>query len=439
VPAWTFRAPAEVDDQGTFTASPTVVEGVVYIGGWNGVMYALDLGDGHVIWQHQTPTASGATYGPIVSSAAVSDVRVGGRIRRLVVFGSGPRLFALDAASGKTVWVNYLGRKAKDVADPGEVQSSPLIYRGRVFVGFDVHNKGGDRTGGARGGLVSLDAGTGKVRWRYEPEAKAGQPASGCGGEWGSPTLDTKTDVIYFGTANCPAVSKNPKLPMEELTALHASSGRRIWTFRPHQKPGQKSYDDKDEDFGATPNLFVTTAGRKVIGAGSKDGSYYVLDARTGKLVWNTKVVTPAPGVGGFIGSPAVWHGNVFGGTAISAPLPAFHSFDGTKGSVRWQGGGAPTYAATAVANGVVFSGALDFTFKAMDAATGQVLWASPALGAVSSGAAIAGDTVVVGSGTSTSDACAKGNPTDQACVFAFDTALAQQGGVHAFRLAPVG
>lgn len=434
VPAWTFRVPADPADQGTFTASPVVVDRTVYIGGWNGVMYALDLDDGHVIWEYQTPVAKGATYGPIVSSAAVTDVVTGNKTQRLVIVGSGPRLYAFHAATGKVAWVRYLAAGIAD--DPGEVQSSPLVYDDTVYVGFDVHNKPGRLTGGRRGGLIALDVRSGKVKWRYEPEAKAKQPASGCGGVWGSPVVDTATGLLYFGTANCPAVRDNPKLPMEEITALRAKTGARVWTFRPHQKAGAKSYDDKDEDFGATPNLFVDKSGRKVLGAGSKDGSYYALDPRTGKVLWNTKVVTPAPGVGGFIGSPAVWRGDVFGGTAISFPPPTFHSFDGRTGAVRWQGGGAPTYAATSVANGVVFTGSLDFTFKALDAATGRPLWAAPTLGAVSSGAAVIDDMVVVGTGTSTSDACAKDNPTDEACVTAFDTVLGQQGALHAFRLA---
>jgi hypothetical protein len=45
---------------------------------------------------------------------------------------------------------------------------------------------------------------------------------------------------------------------------------------------------------------------------------------------------------------------------------------------------------------------------------------------------------VFIGSGTSTSDACGKDNVYDEVCFFAFDTALATLGGVHAYRLAGV-
>jgi hypothetical protein len=49
----------------------------------------------------------------------------------------------------------------------------------------------------------------------------------------------------------------------------------------------------------------------------------------------------------------------------------------------------------------------------------------------------VVGDTVFVGAGTSTSDLCAKDRPGSELCFLAFDTALGQQGGVHAFRLSP--
>jgi polyvinyl alcohol dehydrogenase (cytochrome) len=428
VPAWTFRPPPTLDlESATFTASPAVVDGVVYIGAWDGVMYALDADDGSLLWSYRTRSAPGAAFGPIVSSAAVAEARIRGQHRRLVIFGAGPFLYALDAHDGSEVWVTGVG--SGDPDDVAQVESSPLVHGRTVYVGMDVHNKPGDRTGGVRGGMLAIDVRTGSVIWKFSSEEHAGQPASGCGGVWGSPALDADTGLLYFGTANCPAVNGNPDLPMEEVTALVARTGEHVWTFRPHEPP------DVDDDFGATPNLFRDANGRLVLGAANKDGDYYALDPASGELLWHTDVVDPVPGVGGFIGSPAVWDGKIFGGTAIGTP-PYYHSLDGATGAVRWQGIAAPTYAASSVANGVVLAGALDGLLKAFDAETGRLLWASPLLGPISSGPAIVGDMVVVGSGTSSSDLCAKDDPWSEACFLAFDTVLGQQGGVHAFRLA---
>ena len=435
-PDWVFRPPTRTSesstlDQTTFTASPTVVDGVVYIGGWDGFVYAIDAETGTLRWESRTETASGATFGPIVSSAAVADVAG----RRLVIVGSGPRVYAFDARNGAEVWTRYVGGLEDtpgEADDPAEVESSPVVWNGTVYVGMDVHNQPGSRTGGVRGGMLALDAATGALKWKYEPEAVTGEPASGCGGVWGSPVIDPGSGFLYFGTANCPAVNDNPKLPMESIYALTNITGdspELVWKFTPHKAP------DLDEDFGATPNLMVLADGTKVLAAGSKDGGVYFLDPATGLEPTYTNVVEPAPGVGGFIGATASWRGRVFGATAISQSPLGYHAFDAATGEVLWQHAGAPSYAPSAVTNGVVFAGALDGVLKAYDADTGQVLWASPLAGPVSSGAVVVGDMVFIGAGTSSSDLCAKGRPDSAVCFAAFDTLLGQQGGVHAFRL----
>jgi outer membrane protein assembly factor BamB len=95
-----------------------------------------------------------------------------------------------------------------------------------------------------------------------------------------------------------------------------------------------------------------------------------------------------------------------------------------------------PSYAASAVVHGVVFASDLSGAFKAFDAATGRVLWSAPLLGPASSGAAIVGDDVFVGSGTSSTDACAKGVPVfSPACFLAFENVLGSTGGISAFHL----
>lgn len=427
LPAWFLDTPKPV------TASPAVVDGVVYVGSWEPAMYALDAETGRVLWRHEPVDAPGATFGPIVSSAAVADVRVRGDERRLVVFGAGPRVYALDAADGSEVWVHDASLGIVDT--PTEYESSPLVWDDLVLIGRDTHNEPVSETGGVRGGLVALDAGTGAVRWIFEPELD--QPGVGCGGMWSSPTLDTELGYAFLGTANCPVDDETYVWTphVNAVTAVDVRNGRPVWSFQPNVGPARGGAPDDDTDFGATPNLFVDASGRRVLGAGKKDGAYYALDPATGRLLWSAKVAEPAPNVGGFIGSPAVWRGNVFGGTAIGSP-PYFHSLDSARnGAVRFQGGIGPTYGATTVVNGVAFNAALDDVLKAYDTETGALLWAAPLAGPGSSAAAIAGDMVFIGSGTSSSDLCGKDNVYDEACFFLFDEGLASLGGIHAFRL----
>ena len=423
MPAWFFKTAK------TVTASPVVAGGKLYVGDWSGTMYGLDAVSGAEVWRFQTEPAPGATFGPIVSSAAVAQVGW----RRLLIFGSGPRVYALDPATGKLVWKRYVGATAPNGRprlrnDPVEVESSPAVW-GNVFVGIDTHNEPSSRTAGVRGGVLALDVETGATKWSFHPDR-----GHGCGGVWSSPAIDTKRGLVYAGSADCPVAPKGWTSSVEAVTAIAARTGARRWSFQPH-KPNRY-----DWDFGSTPNLFIDPAGRDTVGIGSKDGAYYALDPSNGKLRWRTQVAQPGDvdegfSIGGYIGSSAVWEGRVFGGTAIGGP-PYFHALDGETGDAVWHGAQAPSYAASAAVNGVVFSGALDDVLRAYEADTGRVLWSAPLAGPISSGPAIVGDSVYVGSGTSSSDACEKDAPGGDACASLFDDVLGQTGGVHAFRLA---
>jgi len=452
VPAWTFKTPK------TVTASPVVKDGRVFVGDWTGTMYALDADDGTLLWSQTTVPAPGAPFGPIVSSAAVAPNRQG---RDLVVVGAGPRLYAFDAASGAVEWVTYVGSGAADPAlglpddhpldEQTEIESSPVVHDGVVVVGMDVHNRRADQPGGygVVGGVLAVDLDDGSLINHFDPEwdflDAEGNRLSGCSSVWSSPTVNLDDDLLYFATGNCPHgyPAEDWGRHVEAVSAIDLTDfirGRRDesklvrWTFTP--EPGNQ----KDHDFGATPNLFVDETGERVLGVGKKDGAYYALDPVTGALRWSTKVAdTLQPqenfDVGGFIGSTATGGGDVFGATALGG-APWYHALDGATGAREWAGAAGPSYAGSAHSGGVVVAGALDATLKVFDSETGLPLWASPLLGPISSAPAIVGDRVFIGSGTASSDLCAKDLPGSEACFLAFDETLGATGGVHAFRVA---
>lgn len=429
VPAWTVRMPR------TMTAAPAVVGGTVYVGDWSGTMYALRATNGSERWRFRTESSPGAAFGPIVSSAAVADVRTGGSTRRLVIFGAGPRVYAVDANTGTQAWV--VDRSNGLAATTTEFESSPVVHGGVVYIGVDTHNAGVAATGGQRGGLLALDATDGTLLWEFNPELA--QVGVGCGSVWSSPTVDVERGTVLLATGNCTAdaASFTWNQHTEALTALDLDDGSVRWTFQPHAP------NRADLDFGATPNLISLPGGQELVGVGNKDATYYAVDPATGALVWSTQVAIPGNvqddfAVGGFIGSTATWRGDVFGGTALGGP-PWYHALDGADGARLWTGVAGPTYAASAVVNGVVFAGDLTGVFKAFDAANGLPLFAFPLLGPISSAPAVAGNLVVIGSGTSSSDLCAKGTPGSEACSTAFDLTLGSLGSVTAFRPLSIG
>ena len=88
------------------------MDGTVYVGDWGGTFYALpaDAGPGPIAprWTFTVDDTNAVAFGRIVSSAAVTTVGP----RKVVLFGGGATLYALDAATG--AW----SRVPRPAADP---------------------------------------------------------------------------------------------------------------------------------------------------------------------------------------------------------------------------------------------------------------------------------------------------------------------------------
>lgn len=384
---WFFNA------KDTVTATPAVVDGVAYVGDWSGNFYAIDVKTGKPRWTYEAHVHGQVYAGQIVSSAAVADVKG----ERTVFFGGGKTLYALRADDGEERWKHEVGRRGDD-NDPSEIESSPVVTDGLVVFGTDVHNSGK----GEPAAVIALDATTGKERWTTvtAPTEGDGATGPGCGDVWGSPTVDPSTKLVFVGTGNCTSSPDGYGRFAEAIVALELGTGQVRWTYQPHQP------NRDDLDFAGAPNLF-DAGGRALVGLGNKDAAYYAVDRSTGELVWRTQVTEPGIprpnanySTGGFIGATAVADGVVVGGTAVGG-TPALHALDAATGTIKWQQPeAADTYASAAVANGVVFLGSTtDFTFRALDLQTGEVLWSKELRGGVAGGAAIVGDDVIAVAG----------------------------------------
>jgi outer membrane protein assembly factor BamB len=188
---------------------------------------------------------------------------------------------------------------------------------------------------------------------------------------------------------------------------------------------------------------------------GSKDGYAYGLCEATGATVWSNQIAQPGQlspaligSIGGFIGSPSLGaisgKATVFFASAVPLPFaydgiqdpetgigpcPAavlaglpltsilcpdlslltnptralpLTAVDAATGAVDWKAASVPTYAAVSYTDGVVFAPqSLALSVLAYNAQTGAPLWAFPLGAAPSSAAAISGNSIVLGAGTS--------------------------------------
>ena len=411
------------------TATPTVVDGTVYAGSWDGFFYAVDLATGKLRWKfrlHPQPKISPqpgqvprdfSSDGGMVTASAWYQRGVGGG-RDLVIFGGGYTLYALDAATGKTVWSHdYTGRPehpSDPAADETRIFSSPVVADGKVL--FATSADGDD---GYRGRVIAADLRTGKPDWVVETDTAADGsiPNDGCGNVWSSGTLLPAAGTVVFTVADCNFSSTGPY--SETVLAVRVADGKTAWRYRP-ARPDLGC----DWDFGATANAGIDAAGHATfLGVGAKDGTYYSLDPATGQERWTTNVVFGGL-AGGFIATTAYDGTRVYGSTAIgdfgrfegvgekvcrpSDPRdttqqePTVHAFDATTGKVAYQASNAASFAPTTVAGGMTFNGVgLDPVIDVRSAADGKVLATYRLAAPCWSGIATVGNAIVFGTGAS--------------------------------------
>ena len=163
---------------GQVKAGVAISGGRLFIGDYSGHVYALSATSGKVLWQANAQPRFGHA-GTFYATPAVAYGRV-------YVGSTDGKLYSFGAASGKLRWSQSTG---------GYVYSSAAIWRGRVYVGSYSHR------------FFALDAATGAILWQFT----ANGPISG------SPTVIAGR--VYFATLK------------GTTYALDARSGRQLWTF----------------------------------------------------------------------------------------------------------------------------------------------------------------------------------------------------------------
>lgn len=107
-PAWTFHAEDKI------RSTPIVAPPRVFVGSWDGTLYALDDKSGEIEWSVETD-------GKVDSSPAAAD--------GVVIFGSTDgSVYGANAESGDVLWT---------YDTDGEVHSSPAVVNGTVYIGSD--------------------------------------------------------------------------------------------------------------------------------------------------------------------------------------------------------------------------------------------------------------------------------------------------------------
>ena len=283
-PVWVFQCGAVGLQAGAttyaFEAAPIVVDGVMYITGWDGWCWALDAVTGQELWRyrHAIPFDVSLCCGNVNRGVAVAHGKV-------FFVSQNAHLIALDATNGKCVWDKVYG----DVRAGESATVAPLIIKDKVIVG----SSGGEF--GVRGHLDAFDIDSGEHQWRCYTVPKPGEPGSetwpadgeawarGGANCWLTGTYDPELNLLYVGTGN-PApdfdgeVRPGDNLFTDSLVAVDPDVGEIRWHYQynPHDV---WDYDSISE------HILFELEGRKVLAHFDKNGYGFILDRTDGQLI----------------------------------------------------------------------------------------------------------------------------------------------------------
>lgn len=273
----------KVQAGGSFQASPIVVADTMYVTTARDTI-AIDPTTCAEKWRHVFVSPDDDVF-PNNRGVAY----LNGRLFRGTATGV---LFALDAATGKQLWVDQIGNPAI-----GEfVSAAPVAWGGLVFTAI----AGSDW--GVRGRVMAFDADTGREVWRFNTIPSGEEFGAhtwkneksiltGGGGVWSTMSLDVGTGELLVPVGN-PAPDMNieyrpgDNLFTDSIVSLDARTGKLIWY---HQ---QKKNDSIDHDIGAAPVVFRDPNVRDIIAYAGKDGQLTALDRYTKEKIYSTPVTT---------------------------------------------------------------------------------------------------------------------------------------------------
>ncbi len=302
---WTF----EVDD--TISSAPTVADGTVYTGSYDGHLYAVNAETGEAQWRFNAG-------GSVDSSPTVAEGQV-------FVGSQNGDLYAVDTETGNPQWEFETG---------DWIQSSPTVVDATVYVGswddtlYAVTTNSGDKqweftTGGdvtspavaddtvyigsADSTLYAVAAETGTQQWTFEAGdaiesspavaddtvfvATSGNMLYAVNGDTGSQRWRFEADARFLSS---PTVVDDMVLIGGDngtLYAINAETGVGLWTFQT----------------GARIRTSPAVADDIVL-VGSQDGTLYAIGLETGEQQWAFNVEAG-------ISSPAVTEDTVFAGS----------------------------------------------------------------------------------------------------------------------------
>jgi quinohemoprotein ethanol dehydrogenase len=263
-------------------AQPLVVDGVIYVPTGASDLFALDVATGQTLWAYK----SGLDPKIDVVCCGWSSRGVGHGNGRIFLGRLDGQLVALDAKTGAVAWTV----QAERWQDGFSITNAPLYYDGLVITGFSGAELG------VRGRVKAFNAEDGALVWTFYTIPGRGEPGNdswpqdndlwqhGGATVWNTPAVDPDLGLIYFSTGNPGpdfngGVRAGDNLYTSSIIAVELKTGRYRWHFQ------QVHHDIWDYDSPAPVVLFDLEYNgrmRKGLAQASKTGWVYILDRTDG-------------------------------------------------------------------------------------------------------------------------------------------------------------
>ena len=316
---WSLKTGDEIRGSAVFAG------GSIYVGSYDGNLYALDESDGSVRWRFKSRRG-------IVSKPAVN--------AELVVFGSEDKsVYAVSRSSGRTVWT---------LRTDAAVRSSPTVDARSCVIGSDD------------GFVYRIDRSRGVVTWRYKTwgPVRSSPATSGDKVLFGSDdgymySVNREGGSLHWRHQIGSPVVSSPLIVDSNVIVGASDGGVRAFAVA----------DGKLRWIAQTAKAVIASPveADNVIYVGSADGHVYALNANTGAIIWKQHVCRQITSTIAVDGDRMYVGGN-------DAVFYCLRTADGTT---EWTfGTGGPVVASPLVTDDHIIFGSLDGLVYALDRET---------------------------------------------------------------------
>jgi len=297
---------------GTGEITPLAYDGVLYVPQANDVIQALDAVSGDLIWEYRRDIPEDLYE--MVGGNARNNRNIAIFENLIINTSDDNHVFALDAATGETVWETRIFDYQVNSATHS---SGPIIADGRVISGRSCRPWGGPDACI----IAAHDARTGAELWRRRLIPAPGEPGDETWGDvpfeqrqhvgsWMVPSYDPELKLIILGTSvTSPAPkfylggTENTHLYHNSTLALEVETGEIRWHFQhlndhwdldhPFERllVETRVAPDPDAVTWINPNLQSGEVRKVITGIPGKTGIVYTLDRATGEFLWATPTV----------------------------------------------------------------------------------------------------------------------------------------------------